>query len=787
MPAANIAVIAAFAILSLVLLGVGKGSYPNLHTVLDTAVTLSSFTLALVLWGIGSHSSRSFPKCLAVVFAFSALLEFVHVLTVLDWSGPLAFIAEAQSKLRPVTGPPGIHTLPLGIGYAIWRQRQRRETVIDFVLVMGLLTICFFVIFEYVPLYVPSTFLGMTRPSLALAPILCVLVAAYAWKARFDERKVVPLIWMLAILAIAYFMSLFSTTGTDGYLMSAHVGQIAARLVLLISIMQIAAGDVRDRLRMEESLGRLNAELEGRVVERTHRLGALSKQLEQETTAAVSVVQRLHRKERALEAINQAIAITEGPDIDAPIIYANSRFADMTGYALGEIEGRRLREFLPDLPASVRDRTGFESKGKHKNGKTFLSHVGVSTVFDEKSKPTHFVAAIEDITEVRKREEMLREAQKMETVGQLTGGIAHDFNNLLAVIQSNAEDLHEVLHDDPDSADQADLILKAARRGADLVKQLLAFSRKQELSPQVCEVASIIQPFAKLLRRTFPENITFQVNVPADLPRLYLDPGMLENALLNLAVNARDAMPDGGLLTIEARTITLDQTFVAQTPELKTGTYIQVAVSDTGSGMPPNVVKHAFEPFFTTKAIGKGTGLGLSMVYGFVRQSGGQAKIYSELGKGTTIKLFLPISAESAETAASRPLETPPPKSGSGAILLVEDDDLVRESVANKLRRLGYSVTCTATAAEGLLQIEKYSGFVLVFSDVIMPGTLTGADLAREIRNRWPRINILLTSGYTASAALGRVDIPEGIKLLSKPYSNADLAAAVHEAVKPAA
>ncbi len=381
--------------------------------------------------------------------------------------------------------------------------------------------------------------------------------------------------------------------------------------------------------------------------------------------------------------------------------------------------------------------------------------------------------------DMRERERQLAHAQKMEAIGQLTGGIAHDFNNLLTVVTANAEDMHAELDGMPALQHQAAMMLKAADRGAQLVRQLLAYARKQELRPRLFDVNTIFDSFVHMLRRTFEENIALKVALTERLPLVNADQSSLENVLLNLAVNARDAMPSGGTIIFETAHLILERDGEDQNAGVPAGEYVVVSVTDTGSGMPPEVVARAFEPFFTTKEVGKGTGLGLSMVYGFATQSGGQVKIVSAQGRGTSIKVYLPSVVESKSVATTAPVA--PVQAVANVkpaerrrILLVEDDDLVRASVTAKLERLGYAVSSVTNPVEALERLEKSQDVDLIFTDVIMPGEMTGADLARAVQAKWPQIKILATSGYTENT-LGKVQLPEGVRLLSKPYANKDL------------
>ena len=389
---------------------------------------------------------------------------------------------------------------------------------------------------------------------------------------------------------------------------------------------------------------------------------------------------------------------------------------------------------------------------------------------------------LQDITEIKLAEEKLRQAQKMEAVGQLTRGVAHDFNNLLSVIQGNAELLDgQVGPDNP----LVTPILRASRRGAELTQRLLAFSRQQALRPTPCDLREMVSGVAGLLRRTLGETIEIASVVEGDLSHVMADPGQLENALLNLAVNARDAMPKGGQLTIECRNTRLNEAYTARNPETLVGDYVLLAISDNGTGMTPEVQAQAFEPFFTTKDVGKGSGLGLSMVYGFAKQSGGHAALYSEPGKGTTVKLYLPV-ADGMSQPGEATLDQQWPRGRGERILAVEDDAEVRETVIAMLEKLGYQITAVPDARQALEALDE--GLVdLVLSDVVLPGGISGPEFAELARARYPALEVLFMSGYPAIAAQRNGFLGSDKVLLNKPFQIEQLAKALREAIDRAA
>ena len=389
---------------------------------------------------------------------------------------------------------------------------------------------------------------------------------------------------------------------------------------------------------------------------------------------------------------------------------------------------------------------------------------------------------VEEISERRAAEIALQQAQKMESIGKLTGGIAHDFNNLLQIISGNLQLLQAEISANPRAERRINTAMAGVQRGAKLASHLLAFGRRQPLEPKVINIGRLIGGMEELLRRSIGEAIEIETVVSGSLWNAFADPTQIENAILNLAINARDAMDGVGKLTIEVRNAHLDHAYAAQNPEVEPGQYVMLAVSDTGSGIPKDILEHVFEPFFTTKAEGKGSGLGLSMVYGFVKQSGGHVKIYSELGEGTTLRIYLPRVHDNEDVAA--PAEIVDEEGGSETILVVEDDDEVRLTVTDMLRDMGYKVLTARDAASAIPILESGVKIDLLFTDVVMPGPVRSPELARKARERIPDIGVLFTSGYTENAIVhgGRLD--PGVNLLTKPYTRQMLATRIRDALK---
>jgi len=470
----------------------------------------------------------------------------------------------------------------------------------------------------------------------------------------------------------------------------------------------------------------------------------------------------------------------------------NTQAETIFGWSREEAIGRNVFELMgrPGGPLATA-LAGFLSSGgdrvrearreaqiRRRDGSEFTAELSISAL---KTRDGYlFNGFIRDLTEKIAAEDRIRQSEKMEAVGQLTGGIAHDFNNILTVITGTIEILGDAVKDQPQLAAITRMIDEAASRGADLTQQLLAFARRQPLEPREIDVNALIIDTTKLLRRTLGEQVEIRSAFEDKTCLAVVDPNRLANALLNLSLNARDAMPQGGRLTIETASVVLDESYAGSHGDVRPGPYAMIAVSDTGMGIAADMLDKVFDPFFTSKGPGKGTGLGLSMVYGFVKQSAGHIKIYSEQGYGTTIRMYLPAAsgtAVAAEEATALELE-----GGHETILVVEDDKLVRDYVLAQLHGLGYVTLAAATANEALAIVETGTPFDLLFTDVIMPG-LNGRQLAERIFRMKPDLRVLYTSGYTENAIIHHGRLDEGVLLLPKPYRKSELAAMIRKAL----
>jgi PAS domain S-box-containing protein len=420
-----------------------------------------------------------------------------------------------------------------------------------------------------------------------------------------------------------------------------------------------------------------------------------------------------------------------------------------------------------------------EIQAQRRNGKEFTAELSVTAL--RRREGILFNGFFRDLTDKMAAEDRIRQAEKMEALGQLTGGIAHDFNNILTVITGTIEILAEAVEKEPQLAAITKMIDDAAARGADLTQHLLAFARKQPLQPRETDVNMLIIDTVKLLRPTLGEHIEIESVFEDEACLATVDPNQLATAILNLSLNSRDAMPYGGKLILETGSAFLDEGYASMNDDVRPGRYALIAVSDTGTGIPAAILDKVFNPFFTSKGPGKGTGLGLSMVYGFVKQSAGHIKIYSEEGHGTTIKMYLPpgtgalVASDAAAVAAV--------EGGHETILVVEDDKLVRDYVLTQLHSLGYVTLDAANAAEALTVCDAGHEFDLLFTDVIMPGAMNGRQLANELQNRKPGLKVLFTSGYTENAIIHHGRLDSGVLLLAKPYRKSDLAMMIRKAL----
>ncbi|MCC7346644.1 MAG: response regulator [Variibacter sp.] len=571
------------------------------------------------------------------------------------------------------------------------------------------------------------------------------------------------------------------------------------------TLYRAAQFEIERRKESEAALRESEQKLEMRVAERTAELAIANAKLIEEAEQRQRAEGRFQYLVEGV--VDYALFMLDPSGI---ITNWNAGAERIKGYKEHEIVGRHFQTFYTeeDRAAGVPVRaletartTGkFEAEGfrVRKDGARFWASVVINAIHDREGRLIGFAKITRDISERReaqlalqRAQEQLVQAQKMEGIGQLTGGVAHDFNNLLTVIIGNLESAQRNLQspaaDLSRVARSVDNAMRGAQRAASLTQRLLAFSRRQPLEPTPVDVGRLVTGMSELLRRTLGEQISIETVLAGGLWRVHVDPNQLEVSILNLAVNARDAMPNGGKLTVETANVYLDETYAAAQSEVAPGQYVAICITDTGSGMSREVLARAFEPFYTTKDIGHGTGLGLSQVYGFVKQSGGNVKIYSEVGQGTTVKIYLPRLHHDREQPEPEPERRLPRSSGRQAILAVEDEDDVRAHTTGVLQELGYVVHEASTGASALRILQAHPEIRLLFTDVGLPGGMNGRQLADAARRIRPDLPVLFTTGYARNAIVhdGRLD--PGVMLLTKPFTYRELATKLSDMLDEAA
>jgi PAS domain S-box-containing protein len=539
--------------------------------------------------------------------------------------------------------------------------------------------------------------------------------------------------------------------------------------------------DISERKALEARLLALNEGLEARVTDRARQLA----------TTAARLRETEHRFQLLIDAVTDyAIFML---DKTGHVVSWNPGAERIKGYSAGEIIGHHFSRFytekdrqqgVPQIALATAARTGkYEAEGPRirKDGSAFLAGVVINAIRDPSGELLGFAKITRDITQRKAVEDQLRQAQKMEAVGQLTGGVAHDFNNLLTVIMGNLEHLERILPSAQPTERIISAALRAASRAAILTQRLLVFSRRSPLVPEVLSVNKLVAGMSDLMRRTLGEAVFIETVLAGGLWPTLADANQLENALINLAINARDAMPDGGKLTIETANTHLDEAYARVHDEVQAGQYVGIFITDTGIGMSAETASRAFEPFFTTKETGQGTGLGLSQVFGFIKQSGGHVKIYSEIGEGTTVKLYLPRYRGQEDVRDEGPATRDVSRGHGQLVLVVEDDPDVRDYTVEMVSELGYSVLSAPDGATALRLLDSNREVALLFTDVGLPGGINGRQLAEQAQRRRPRLKVLYTTGYARNAIVHQGRLDPGVEVIFKPFTYSDLAAKIRQ------
>jgi PAS domain S-box-containing protein len=497
------------------------------------------------------------------------------------------------------------------------------------------------------------------------------------------------------------------------------------------------------------------------------------------------------RYRQIVQTANEGIWVTDEHD---GITFVNQRLAQMLGYSPEELLHRPVRDFidaadLPDHENQLRlGRRGqasqFERRLRQKDGREFWAWISGSPLFDNGGVYRGAFAMLTDVTERRQLEAQLRQVQKLESIGQLAGGVAHDFNNILAAIMMHLSLLHQNPNLDEETSEALKELEVETKRAANLTRQLLMFSRRSVMQPRIVDVNEVVQNLLKMLRRLLGEHIAIAFESQAGLPAVEADVGMIEQVLLNLAVNARDAMPKGGSLTITTRLVELDDEAVKLSSERRPGNFVSLTVIDTGLGMDEGTLKRIFEPFFTTKDIGKGTGLGLPTAYGIIKQHQGWIEVRSQPGRGSTFEVFLPAKIQSP-VAAEAQSSTAPTPGGRGTLLLVEDEEIVRRPIGIYLRKLGYQVIEAANGNQAFSLWRQHRDRIdLLYTDMIMPEGVTGLELAEKLRSEKPSLKVIISSGYSTEISMQGIPTGAGYVYLPKPSASALIAATIRDCLE---
>ncbi len=607
------------------------------------------------------------------------------------------------------------------------------------------------------------------------------------------------LVWVLVagLVPMGVALALTAMAGGDPPLVAVLLGAVTLLSVLLAwSVGQVAFLAPLSRL-----YGSLGADAAGSVEpidEIGRTLAALRAELglirDEAASAAVARLAAEKARDNSVDVLRSMVSTLPVGVValgrDGRVTLWNHAAEAILGYSAAEMIGRPTPTDIFAGPAGgngaadvfLRMVTGQRVSGeevqcRRKDGSLVDASFSGAALLGDEERLRGAICIFEDIGQRKAIAAQLQQAQKMEAVGQLTGGLAHDFNNILGIAIGNLDLLLAELEDRPSAREMVDTALSALLRGAELTRALLAFARRQPLKPARLDVGALLATVTRMLARALGEHIQINLRVEGELWPVLADAAQLEAAITNLAINARDAMPQGGTLTVTARNGALDEG-----ADVAAGDYLVIELCDTGQGMAPDVVARVFEPFFTTKGVGRGTGLGLSMVYGFIKQSGGHIKIYSESGHGTSVRLYLPRAAEPGAPGAAPAAPQPLPR-GHERVLVVEDNAEVRRMVAAQLERLGYAVEATDSGGGALAVLKAGRAVDLLFSDVVMPGGMTGFELAHAARRLQPDLKVLITSGFPGTCLHpGSGEAPGlGFDFLGKPYRHQDLARAVRE------
>lgn len=853
-------VLVACGLIGALLLATGHKDYPDLHTILDTGMFLLSGALAFVLWDMGTRIGQPLPRWIAVGFAATAVLEFLHVIVTVEWSGPLAPIAELKGFLRPTTWPPAAHLLPFAVGYAFWQTRRTNAHLLGYGLAVAAGAVVLLAAFQFLPTYTPPGPLGVTRPALILAPLLWAAIAWTAWRRRAADRLMLPLAQAAAVLFIANTTMLYSTAPHDGPAMAAHLGRVGGYLIWLLSLMQLAAVDMRERIVAETKLAQLNAELERRVLDRTAELEATNLALQSEIEVRRQAEQKAQAQLERLNLLHQITrAIGERQDLDSifqvvvrsledqlPVDFACLCLYDRADHALTvarvgvksgalalelamperarvDIDENGLSQcvrgklvYEPDIaeldfpfprriaqgglrslvaaPLQVESQVfgvvlaarvkaqGFSS-GECEFLRQLSEHVALAA-----HQSQLYGALQQAYDDLRQTQQAVMQQERLRALGQMASGIAHDINNALSPVALYTESLLEKEENlSARTREYLETIQRAVEDVAQTVARMKDFYRQRgpELTLIAVDLNKLVHHAIDLTRARWSDMplqrgivIRVETELAGDLPTIMGVDSEIREALINLVLNAVDALPSGGTMTLRT---------AAAAGAAGSRGHVCVEVADDGAGMDEETRRRCLEPFFTTKGE-RGTGLGLAMVYGIMQRHGADIDIDSAPGNGTTVRLRFPMPA--AAVAAPTQASAVPAAPRRLHLLVVDDDPLLLKSLRDILEGDGHVV---ATANGGEAGVDAFRAaqargetFAVVITDLGMPN-MDGRKVAGAIKAVSPSTPVILLTGW-GQRLIAEEDIPPHVdRVLSKPAKLREIREALADCCRPAA
>jgi PAS domain S-box-containing protein len=786
-------------------------SYLLFHSLAEIFSIIVASGIFMIAWNTRHMLANNYLRFLGISFLSVASIDLVHTLA---YSGMGIFRGyDADLATQLWIAARYVESISFLVAVVISRRQLSPYPLLAAYTGLTALLLSFIFLGAFPDCYVEGQ--GLTQfKKISEYIISLILAASLVLLLRREDmldRKVQTLIaWSVVLtigaeLAFTFYVSVYGLSNFVGHVLKIGSFYLIYRAIVETGMSRPYLLLFRDLIKSENSLRRSNqrhkelADKLGELVEiRTRNLTEANSLLEKQSQERKRTLAKLEKSEEKYRSIFEtAASLIVTLDRSGTIIECNGHIEQLLGYSPEEAKGLSADDILhpdsqPEFQVCLEEvlRTGSSREKEYlllkKDGKIVEVRINSSTLKDEKGVHSRVLCIVDDMTEYKKLEEQLRQAQKMEAVGHLTGGVAHDYNNMLTVIISYADLLMNSLKEDERHRSYVSEIRKAAERSANLTHQLLAFSRKSILQPEVLNINTLIDGTEKMIRRLVGEDIDLNINLQPDLGNVKVDPVQIEQIVMNLVVNARDAMPRGGKLMIETMNVELDEEYARQHLSVPTGSYVMLAISDSGVGMDKELQSHIFEPFFTTKGRNKGTGLGLSTVFGIVKQSGGNIWVYSEPGKGATFKIYLPLVQDKVNVGSTEAV-IPANPGGQETVLLVEDDDTVRGVAQMVLQSMGYTVLEAKNAehAINICKAESERSVHLLVTDVVMTG-MNGHELARTLTSINSAMKVLYISGYTDNMIVHQGLLDEGISFLQKPFTPTTLTKKVRQVLDSA-